>query len=151
MQRGVRRAEIRQRISQKTDEPGVADLPRAVAIELRAAHRFARDRRRAHESCGHAIALRATLPPRGGATRASGGERIEQPRISGERGDQPPRDPDRLVFALGPRGLRAELAAADPLRPALPDHACLPALGEQFATVAVLAEMVVDTADHDAA
>src|SRR5262245_54429728 len=98
---------------------------------------------RIRRCASRAVALRAALPPRRRAARARRGELVEQPRILGQRADQPARDPDRLLAALGPHRLSAQLAATDPLGPALADHAGLPALGEQLASVAQLAQLLV--------
>src|ERR1044071_2292662 len=102
-------------------------------------------------SASRAIAIRPPLPPRRRAARAGGGALVEQARLRGERAEEPARDLDRFLAALGPRRLRAQLAPTDSLGPALADHAGLPALGEQLASVAALAQLVLGTADHAAA
>src|SRR5438876_145294 len=97
------------------------------------------------------VARRPSLPPGRRAARAGDRQLIEQARVPGQRADQAARDPDRLVAALGPRRDPAQLAAADPLRPALTDDARLRPLGGQLAAVAALAQPVARTAVHAAA
>src|SRR5690242_10268687 len=113
---GDDRAEIRQTIGMR----------RKLRLRRRLALRSPqRDRCR---MASHAITRRPALPPCRGAARACRRELVEQPRILGERTDEPARDPHRLVAMLRPRRLRPQLASADPLGPALADHAGLPPL-----------------------